>query len=213
MRSRRRTTGQALVEFALAATLLFFLVAAAVDLGLLFFSLQAVRAAAQEGATYGRVPVQRLNADGTLRSVDLDYAQIIMRIRSAAGGAPRSVGVVNLYDLDNNGVDDVAEGIVPNPGTPASPRLVNGPVTQGPIRIDNPFARNPNAIGPFGSATLCSTTARPPAAGMRNAGQNCWIRVRIEYTYRFFFPLAPAFGPTVRFPVTYSIQIKSEFIG
>ena len=40
-KTRHSKTGQALVEFALAATLIFFLLAAAVDLGLIFFSLRA----------------------------------------------------------------------------------------------------------------------------------------------------------------------------
>ena len=52
-KTRHSKTGQALVEFALAATLIFFLLAAAVDLGLIFFSLQGIHNAAQEGAAYG----------------------------------------------------------------------------------------------------------------------------------------------------------------
>ena len=50
----RFKTGQALVEFALAATLIFFLLAAAVDLGLIFFTIQGLHNAAQDGARLSR---------------------------------------------------------------------------------------------------------------------------------------------------------------
>lgn len=39
----KRTRGQALVEFTLAATLIFTLLSAAVDLGLIFFTMQTLR--------------------------------------------------------------------------------------------------------------------------------------------------------------------------
>ncbi|MGB9633580.1 MAG: TadE/TadG family type IV pilus assembly protein, partial [Chloroflexaceae bacterium] len=42
-RRQPRARGQALVELVLASTLLFFLLAAAVDLGLIFFTLQGLR--------------------------------------------------------------------------------------------------------------------------------------------------------------------------
>jgi hypothetical protein len=208
-REQHRSSGQALVEFALAATLIFTLLSAAVDLGLLFFSLQAVRVAAQEGANFGRVPVQVL-ANNKVQSVELDYDQIIARIRSAAGetsaGSRRSVGLVNLYDLDNNGQDDVTQGIVPNPATQRRTT-----VTSGPIKIDNPVSGSVDELAPIGSQTQCVTDTKE--VGMRDRGFRCWARVRIDYTYKFFFPLAPVFGNTVTFPVTYTIQIKSTYRG
>src|SRR6266496_4740467 len=53
MSKKNKSRGQALVEFALAATLIFFLLAAAVDLGFMFFAVQGLHNAAQEGGTYG----------------------------------------------------------------------------------------------------------------------------------------------------------------
>lgn len=201
--TRRRTTGQALVEFALAATLIFMLLSAAVDLGLLFFSLQALRTAAQEGATYGRHP-QAWQSGGTLQAVELDYDQIIARIRGAAGEP--SVGLVNLHDLNNNGIDDVAEGVVPNPKS-----QIRNPVTSGLILIDNPRGNDSSAFGPIGSQTQCRTNV--PRQDMRNNGRGCWARVRLIYTYRFFFPLAPVFGSKVTFPVEFTVQVDSRIQG
>jgi hypothetical protein len=53
MVKRIRAVGQALVEFALAATLIFLLLAATIDLGMILFILQGLHSAAQEGALYG----------------------------------------------------------------------------------------------------------------------------------------------------------------
>lgn len=133
----RKSTGQALVEFTLAATLIFFLVSAAVDLGLIFFSVQALRAAAQEGATFGSYPIQ-ITSGGSVQHVTINYRETIARIRAAAGntnpsGFPRSQGIVNLYDLNNNDVDDAAENVIAKPGATSVTA-----VTTGRIQIDNP---------------------------------------------------------------------------
>src|SRR5262245_17099118 len=102
MRQRLRSKGQALVEFALMATLLFFLLAATVDLGLIFFTLQGLHNAAQEGATYG----SRWLNDSTSPAT-LDYTNIRLRVRMEAGN--RGSGFANLLDLNNNGTDDYTE--------------------------------------------------------------------------------------------------------
>jgi hypothetical protein len=98
-----RAKGQALVEFALSATLIFFLLAATVDLGLIFFTLQALHNAAQEGATYG----SRFLDNGAL-----DVAGIRDRARHEAGN--QGIGFANLLDLNSNGVDDASEPAVLN---------------------------------------------------------------------------------------------------
>src|SRR6476659_4703004 len=50
---RTRTLGQSMVEFALILPVMLLLVAAAVDLGRLFFAYVAVENAAKEGVLYG----------------------------------------------------------------------------------------------------------------------------------------------------------------
>src|SRR5215211_5430172 len=100
MQRFKRTQGQALVEFALAATLIFFLLAAAVDLGLIFFSLQGMHNAAQEGAAYG----SRWLIGSNPRALDLNSIRDRVRHESGSQGG---IGLVNLLDLNNDGIRDV----------------------------------------------------------------------------------------------------------
>jgi hypothetical protein len=83
--------GQALVEFALAATLIFFLLAAAVDLGLMFFAVQGLHNAAQEGGTYGS---RWLTGLGYGLRV-LNENEIRDRVRHESGSSG-GIGFVNL---------------------------------------------------------------------------------------------------------------------
>src|SRR5215212_441157 len=94
-----KSKGQALVEFALAATLIFFLLAAAVDLGLMFFAIQGLHNAAQEGGTYGS---RWLTGQGFgVRTLDVNSIRDRVRHESGSSGG---IGFVNLLDLNNNGV-------------------------------------------------------------------------------------------------------------
>src|SRR5215212_11190571 len=106
MLRHKRTQGQALVEFALAATLIFFLLAAAVDVGLIFFSLQGMHNAAQEGAAYGSR--WGVDIDTNSGAVILNTAAIIARVRGESG-AKGGNGFINLYDLNANAIDDRTE--------------------------------------------------------------------------------------------------------
>jgi len=196
MKQRRKTTGQAIVEFALSATVIFLLLSAAVDLGLIFFTMQALRAAAQEGATYGSYPLVVTNSSGRVTEVRLNHSEIFRRIRTAGGTQP--MGVANLLDLNGDGIDDANQSAVFNASNPTNPN--------GFVIIENP--KGPNPANLSGS---CSTTTR--RTDMRNAGQNCWIRVTIRYRYRLFFPFAPAFGQEIILRVTHTMPIRSQFVG
>lgn len=193
LRRHRRTRGQALVEFTLAATLIFFLLAATVDLGLIFFTLQGMRAAAQEGATFGSYPVQVVNADGSINRVDLRYAEILERVRNASGTG--SGGFANLQDLDSDGVrdDTQADDVHTNPKNADAWIYVQ-------------LVKGSNAATAAGT---CATSA--PGVDMQNGGKNCWIRVRVRYNYRFQFPLAPSFADTFQLQVVQTMPIRSSF--
>jgi|ADGO01.1.fsa_nt_gi TadE-like protein. len=196
-----RTRGQAIVEFALAATLIFFLLAAVVDLGLIFFTLQAMRAAAQEGAAFGSYPVRVVNPDGSTNRVDLDYNKIVQRVRLANGTA--GGGFANLLDLDNNGVDDSAQGgTILNPRNNASYIFVE--LMGGSVNPSGELILTSNA---------CPTST--PGQGMQRGGRypggSCWVRVTVRYNYKFLFPLAPAFGETVQLQVVQVMPVRSSF--
>lgn len=194
-RRRPRARGQALVELALASTLLFFLLAAAVDLGLIFFTLQGLRAAAQEGATFGSYPVQVMQ-NGQLQRVDLNYAEIVRRVRGAGG--PQRSGFANLRDLDNNGVWDENE----------TGRAVHSDWRDpnAYIRIELLRGSNPNSLN---SNVTCRTDMR--GIDMQAGGRNCWIRVTVRTDYQFMFPLAPAFANSVRLQTSAVMPIRSSY--
>src|SRR5690242_1949172 len=101
MPQRLRSKGQALVEFALTATLIFLLLAAVVDLGLIFFTLQGLHNAAQEGATYGSRWLATNPATG---QPELAFETIRYHARTEAG--ERGIGFANLLDLNTNSVND-----------------------------------------------------------------------------------------------------------
>jgi hypothetical protein len=196
MKQRRKTTGQAIVEFALSATVIFLLLSAAVDLGLIFFTMQALRAAAQEGATFGSYPLVVTDDRGRVTEVRLNHPEIFRRIRTAGGTQP--MGVANLLDLNGDGTDDANQRFVFDPDNPTNP--------DGFVIIENPQGANPANLN-----GICLTTI--PHRDMRNAGQNCWIRVTIRYRYRLFFPFAPAFGQEIILRVTHTMPIRSQFVG
>jgi hypothetical protein len=195
-RSRtKRSPGQALVEFALAATLIFTLLSAAVDLGLIFFTLQTLNTAAQEGATYGSHPVLVMNGS-TVEAVDLNYLEIKDRVRFAGGDTP--TGFANLLDLNNDGIDDDSQaGIVDNLQSDTSYIYVE--------------LLKFNQDDLSSTPTICQTTI--PRTDMRMAGRFCYVRVTVRYDYRFIFPLAPAFGNTIQLQSTYTIGVRSSYIG
>ena len=193
-RRQPRARGQALVELALTSTLLFFLLAAAVDLGMIFFTLQGLRVAAQEGATFGSYPVQVMQ-NGQLQRVDLNYAEIVRRVRGAGGDQSR--GFANLRDLDNNGLRDETENRAVHTDW-SDPNAY--------IRIELLMGSNPNDL----SATPpCRTDV--PGVGMQAGGRNCWVRVTVRTDYQFMFPLAPAFGNSVRLEAVSVMPIRSSY--
>jgi hypothetical protein len=110
----RRTTqhAQALVEFAIASTLILLLLAAAVDLGLVFMNLQGINNAAQEGALYGS---RFLKVEGD--KTELDYDAIRQRVRRESGAAG-GFGFVNMQDLNSDGIPDAIKSDSNGDGTP-----------------------------------------------------------------------------------------------
>lgn len=191
--TRRRAEAQALVEFALAATLLFFLLAAVVDLGLIFFTQQALRVAAQEGATYGSYPKAEMDGD-ELKYVYLDSPEIVRRVYGAGGD--QGGGFANLRDLNANGLDDLG-----------ADRLHDNMETdpEAYIYVENLRGLDPTSLNSDG----CRGDVR--GSGLQRGGEACWIRVTVRYNYRFLFPFAPAFADTVRLQASHLMPIRSSF--
>ncbi len=188
MKQRRTTSaskpGQAIVEFALMATLIFFLLSAVVDLGLIFFTLQALHNAAQEGATYGS---RNLVLSGDTMQVDVNT--IRERARYEAGD--QGIGFANYLDLNANGTNDASEpGIIQNYITVLQLEDTDGngsPLNDGPAPLYKPC---PN-----------------PSSNVNG----CFVRVSVSFDYNFLFPFAPAFGDTIKLTSPFEMRIRNGF--
>ena len=186
MPERTRTKGQALVEFALAGTLIFFMLAAVVDLGLIFFSLQAIHNAAQEGATYG---------SRWLNGTTLDEPGIRDRVRHEAGN--QGIGFANLLDLNSNGKDDVVFNEQSN----------GQPLIDDYIQIAALTDVNGNG-NPLDDGAAPNYT---PCPNVSSSDLPCYIRVVVSNDYNMAFPLAPAFGDKIRLTSSYVMPMRSGF--
>lgn len=106
--------GQSLVEFAMAATLMIFLLLATIDFGLAFFSWIALRDAAQEGATYGSLKPPNSYSDlGNIRT----------RVKNATK-TPINMGALPDDQIDVKVLN--ASGDPIDPSLPTSPCPGNG---------------------------------------------------------------------------------------
>jgi len=191
--------GQALVEFALAATLIFFLLAAAVDLGLMFFAVQGLHNAAQEGGTYGSRWLTGLGYG--VRTLDVNSIRDRVRHESGSSGG---IGFVNLLDLNNDGTPDVKpDSNVANCGqggvvcqvNPATGNLVINDYIQVTMIDDTNANGDPTDDGVAPAFTTCTNSSSP----------TCFIRVSVAFDYRLVFPLAPSFISRQR-------QLRSSFV-
>jgi len=190
MRRASRKAGQAIVEFALMITLIFFLLSAAVDLGLIFFALQGMYNAEQEGAMYGSRWVDVTYSGSNITGTTLRVNEIRNRVRGEAG-ARGGVGFVNLIDLNNNGINDSTESGV-----------LNNYILVSAIP-DTDFDGKPEATPSGPGATACNNLA--------TSDYKCYIRIEMRYDYRPVFPLAPALGDSVEIRRTFVMPMRATF--
>lgn len=189
MQRSTHTEAQALVEFALASTVIFLLLAAAVDLGLLFFTKQGITNAAQEGATYG----SRWLIDGPGGVRQLDVATIQDRVRKESGDNGGN-GVLRLIDLNSDGIIDTSQGT-----TVIDPIGKTGYI-QASIVEDTNLDGNPTNDG----GKLCAN----PASNTRV----CYALVSVSKVYNFFFPFAAAVMPTkITLKSSYYLLIRDSY--
>ena len=206
--TRHHAPAQAIVEFALASTLIFFLLAAAVDLGLIFFTMQALRVAAQEGATYGSYPKAVMSSTNQLIRLDFDYSGIVYRVYGASG--EQGGGFADLRDLNNNGRDDLnVDHLHDNMNAPIDPRTN----AETYIYIENLKGFDPEHFvdGAVCRGDVKGRELQNGGQGTGGIGQLCWIRVTVRYNYRFSFPFAPGFAKTIVLHASHLMPIRSSF--
>lgn len=182
-----RRSGQALVEFALAATLIFMLLAAAVDLGLIFFTVQSIHNAAQEGATYGSRWLYTNPANG-IWQINIPEIQNRVRTESGANGG----GSINLMDLDSNGANDSSQG-----STIVNPAGTNGYIVVVPLEDTNRDG-NPNND----NNKRCDEPAKTVYP--------CYVQVTVRKVYDVFFPI-PVIGKRITLSSSFYMLIRNSF--
>ncbi len=193
MRRHTRTNAQALVEFALAATLIFTLLAATVDIGLMFFTLQGLRNAAQEGAFYGSFLTDPVDTDGDGEwELEPDYAEIRNRVRYATG--ERSTGFANLIDLNNNGTPDDGE----------DPAVLDEYIQIESLMDGNDDDKVNEDDYLNGVPLECDND------DLRSDARNCYIKVTVKTDYEFFFPLAPVFRDEMTLRASAVMKFRSN---
>ena len=187
MRRYASTPAQAMVEFALAATLIFFLLAAAVDLGLLFFTKQALTAAAQEGATFG----SRWLADAPNGAAKLDIPEIQNRVRFESG-LNGGNNVIRLTDLNSDGINDSSQSGIIDP---------NG--TTGYIQVRSLADTNMDGNPTNDGGALCTDPSRSTVS--------CYVYVTVKKIHNMFFPLSGLLGSKITVSSSYYMLIRSSF--
>jgi hypothetical protein len=140
--------GQSLVELALTATLLMFLLLATIDFGFAFFYWIAIRDAAQEGAMYGSLHPETAS-DAILRN----------RVKGAA-----SSQLIKISDLPDSQIEITRTGTCPGDAitvlvtykyqilTPMISNFVNSPDKKITIK-----ANVSNIILQAGVGSTCTT--------------------------------------------------------
>ncbi len=214
LRSHLATAGQAIVEFALAATLIFFLLAAAIDLGLIFFTLQGLNNAAQEGAAYGArwLAIQEDDTQANFGSQIVHQNEIRNRVRFESG-TEGGINFVNLHDLDNDDVLDVTD----DAGQLIRLGLDEAQVTYS---IDTtPEGTNVYAeyieiqllgyddLDGDDTPELFSDDACLDQTVQTGRRHPCFLQVTVSYEYDLVFGLAPAFGDRVRLSQSHTERI------
>jgi hypothetical protein len=205
MRQHPKTTGQALVEFALAATLIFFLLAAAVDLGFMFFAVQGLHNASQEGGTYGSRWLTGLGYGVRV----LNENEIRDRVRHESGSRG-GIGFVNLLDLNNDGVRDVQpDSSVANCGKSGVVCQVN-PATGN--LVVNDYIKIAMIKDANGNADPTDDGAAPTFTPCPNSADvGCYIWVQTSFDYRLIFPLSPSFSRQRTIRSSFTMRLRDSF--
>ena len=204
----RSKTGQALVEFALAATLIFFLLAAAVDLGLIFFTIQGLHNAAQEGGVYGGRWLNTVADASGRQSRVLNMDAIRERVRKESGNRG-GIGFVNLLDLNHNGIPDVGPANASVVGAAGTTYEMVGTDRVIDSYIQAELLQDSNSNGdPLDDLVGGSPT---PCVDPSHTSLKCYIRVTVSAVYETVFPLTPTFARSTTLRSPFIIAVRDPF--
>lgn len=194
MKHRTRRAGQAIVEFALTATLIFFLLCAAIDLGLIFFAVQGLHNAAQEGGTYGS---RWLVTDGSGKRV-LNAKVIKDKVRLESGNQG-GIGFVNLLDLNGDGIDDKDQS-----SSDYQSGVLSKYITVQMLSDSPDFDGDPLNNGTAPDYSPCENAATAGPGG-------CYAYVVVRANHNLVFPLSPVFTDTIQLKSSFTVPIRDSY--
>jgi hypothetical protein len=148
-RKRVSERGSTLVEFALAAPILFMVTFLIVDLGLYFFREHTVQFATREGMRLALVGTNLKDANGNPMGREASIVTTIHRIAGVSGIKPNQM-TISIYPLDNNYNDPANWRGQRNPGQPGQYMRVR-------TEYEYSFLPLVKAIGPIAKATISAS--------------------------------------------------------
>ncbi len=219
MLKRIRTTGQAIIEFAFAALLLSLLLAAAVDLGLIFFTLQGLHNATTEGAQYGSLMDWEDNKEYHCKYNPDDCDGVKDEDSDGDGFVYQDIFSSSPYVLS-------PEKLTEDPEWDLYPSFVNavryrtvyeagqsGGIMRSRLRdLDGDGVTDDfNTIKHYVDVKVTRDDDEDSyKCDPNRTTEQCYIHVSIRARYKIFFPLAPAFKEWVNLRSHFSLALSKQ---
>ncbi len=187
-RPRSDSRGQSLVEFALLAPIMIFLLFAILDLARIYTAMASVESAAREAADYGTAQgAARWSAGSVSTTVD----EMQRRACTAAS---------DLHDFD--WTDTNANGVV-DTGEPCTNPSFDWCVSESPGSSCVKTYHMDDPLDPAVDTNACDYADREPP---------CTVTVTMRDTFHLFVPLhIDFFGVTLGLPATLAFERDSTF--
>ena len=186
-RAASDSRGQSVVEFALLAPLMIFLLFAILDLSRIYTAMSSVESAAREAADYG-------TSLGAARWSSTNSSATLAEMQSRACTAASDLHDFAWNDSDTDGIYDPGE-----PCTNPSFNWCLSQTTGGACSQTYPQAADPASP----ASTDCDNPDRDPP---------CTVRVTMSHTFHLFVPLQfNFFGVELGLPATLAFERDSTY--
>jgi hypothetical protein len=177
--------GQSVVEFALLAPIMVFLLFAIFDLARVYTAMASVESAAREAADYAT------SAQGAIAWSDANIDATVAEMKRRACVAASDLPDFEWSDADSDGVVDTGEECS-NPGFAACVRQTSGTACNDVATLDT-----------TDPGYTCHDTSRNPP---------CRVTVTMSHVFHLFVPFQlDFFGVQLGLPVTLSFERDSTF--